>query len=98
MAEDSKLGLRLFKDISAPFANEIAKAENREHDLNSGFIKVAEKRDAKNEIWQLVLGEKKITSTIITSCPLPFIRPLQTDRDMIVKFMLFNDGLGFVQV
>ncbi|MDP1142872.1 hypothetical protein Q6269_30545, partial [Klebsiella pneumoniae] len=59
VVEDSKLGLRLFKDKAIKFASEIAKPEDAKFDLNNGFAKVDEKRDSKNETWQPVLGEKK---------------------------------------
>ena len=49
VVEDSKLGLRLFKDASIKFTSEIAKHEDASFDLNNGFTKIAEKRDSKNE-------------------------------------------------
>jgi hypothetical protein len=51
VVEDSKLGLRLFKDSAIKFASEIAKAEDAKFDLNNGFTKTEENRDSKNETW-----------------------------------------------
>ncbi len=94
VVEDSKLGLRLFKDVSVPFAAEIARPGNGENDLNSGFTKADEKRDAKNETWQPVLGEKKNYINHYNELAVT-LHQASTDRNIIVKFRLFNDGLGF---
>jgi hypothetical protein len=93
IVEDSKLGLRLFKDTSIKFASEIAKPEDVKFDLNNGFTKVDEKRDAKNETWQPVLGEKK--NYINHYNELAVTLNQTSDRNIVVKFRLFNDGLGF---
>ena len=55
VVEDSKLGLRLFKDASVKFASEITKPEDAANDLNHSFEKKNEKRDTKNETWQPIL-------------------------------------------
>lgn len=92
--EDSKLGLRLFKDTSIKFASEIAKPEDAKNDLNNGFTKTGEKRDSKNEIWQPVLGEKKNYINHYNEFAVT-LNQAATDRNIIIKFRLFNDGLGF---
>ncbi|SIT08359.1 glycoside hydrolase family 97 protein [Chryseobacterium gambrini] len=94
IVEDSKLGLRLFKDTSIKFASEIAKPEDVKFDLNNGFTKVDEKRDAKNETWQPVLGEKKNYINHYNELAVT-LNQTSTDRNIVVKFRLFNDGLGF---
>jgi hypothetical protein len=94
VVEDSKLGLRLFKDVSVPFAAEIARPGNGENDLNNGFVKAGEQRGAKNETWQPVLGEKKNYINHYNELTIT-LHQASTDRNMIVKFRLFNDGLGF---
>ncbi|MBW7674050.1 glycoside hydrolase family 97 protein [Chryseobacterium chendengshani] len=94
VVEDSKLGLRIFKDSSIKFASEIAKPEDAKFDLNSGFTKTAEKTDSKNETWQPVLGEKKNYINNYNELAIT-LNQASTDRSIVVKFRLFNDGLGF---
>ncbi|WP_300346862.1 glycoside hydrolase family 97 protein [Chryseobacterium sp.] len=94
VVEDSKLGLRIFKDSSIKFASEIAKPEDAKFDLNSGFTKTAEKTDSKNETWQPVLGEKKNYINHYNELAVT-LNQASTERSIIVKFRLFNDGLGF---
>ncbi|MGG5210498.1 glycoside hydrolase family 97 protein [Chryseobacterium sp. MIQD13] len=94
VVEDSKLGLRLFKDTAIKFASEIAKAEDAKFDLNNGFTKTDEKRDSKNETWQPVLGEKKNYINNYNELAVT-LDQTSTNRSIVVKFRLFNDGLGF---
>ncbi|TZF94970.1 glycoside hydrolase family 97 protein [Chryseobacterium panacisoli] len=94
VVEDSKLGLRLFKDTAIKFASEIAKSEDAKYDLNNGFAKTDEKRDTKNETWQPVLGEKKNYINHYNELAVT-LNQASTDRSIVVKFRLFNDGLGF---
>lgn len=94
VVEDSKLGLRLVKDGDIKFASEIETTTNKGKDLNAGFVKVAEKRDSKNETWNPVLGEKKSYVNHYNELAITLDQPEQK-RQMIVKFRLFNDGLGF---
>ncbi|MGK6341554.1 glycoside hydrolase family 97 protein [Chryseobacterium sp. DT-3] len=94
VVEDSKLGLRLFKDSAIKFASEIAKAEDAKFDLNNGFTKTQEKRDSKNETWQPVLGEKKNYVNHYNELAIT-LDQASTSRSIVVKFRLFNDGLGF---
>ncbi len=94
VVEDSKLGLRLFKDTAIKFASEIARPEDAKFDLNNGFAKVDEKRNSKNETWQPVLGEKKNYINHYNELAVT-LNQGSTDRSIVVKFRLFNDGLGF---
>ncbi|KFF26371.1 glycoside hydrolase family 97 protein [Chryseobacterium vrystaatense] len=94
VVEDSRLGLRLFKDSAIKFASEIAKADDAKFDLNNGFTKTDEKRDSKNETWQPVLGEKKDYINHYNELAVT-LDQTSTSRSMVVKFRLFNDGLGF---
>ncbi len=43
VVEESKLGLRLFKDNNIQFASEINKTEGNDNDLNNGFSLASEK-------------------------------------------------------
>ncbi|WP_435523957.1 glycoside hydrolase family 97 N-terminal domain-containing protein [Chryseobacterium indoltheticum] len=65
VVEDSKLGLRLFKDTSISFASEITKAEDAKFDLNNDFVKTSEKRDSKTKPGNLFWVKRKIISIII---------------------------------
>ena len=94
VVEDSKLGLRLYKDNNIKFASEINKEIGAENNLSSGFTFVSEKRDTKNETWQPVLGEKKSYINHYNELTVT-LRQAKEDRDIAIKFRLFNDGLGF---
>ncbi len=92
--EDSKLGLRLFKDANIDFGKAIKSSEDSKVNLNSGFSKINEKRDSKNETWQPILGEKKSYINHYNELSLT-LNQKETDRNIIIRFRLFNDGLGF---
>ena len=94
VVEDSKLGLRLLKDGDIQFASEIENKNNQGKNLNAGFVKIAEKFDSKNETWQPVLGEKKNYINNYNELAVTLNQP-ENDRHIIIKFRLFNDGLGF---
>ncbi|WP_027385008.1 glycoside hydrolase family 97 protein [Epilithonimonas caeni] len=94
VVEDSKLGLRLLKDGDIQFASEIENKNNEGKNLDYGFDKTAEKRDSKNETWQPVLGEKKNYINNYNELAVT-LNQKENDRSIIVKFRLFNDGLGF---
>lgn len=90
--EDSKLGLRLLKDNTISFENNVALPEGK--NLNSDFVKTDEKRDSKNENWAPVLGEKKTYNNHYNELAVTLKQETE-DREIIIKFRLFNDGLGF---
>ncbi|AZI22571.1 glycoside hydrolase family 97 protein [Chryseobacterium taklimakanense] len=92
--EDSKLGLRLLRDGDIQFASEIERKDQKGKDLNDGFTKTAEKFDSKNESWNPVLGEKKSYVNHYNELAVTLNQPAN-DRHIIIKFRLFNDGLGF---
>lgn len=94
VVEDSKLGLRLLRDDDIQFASEIERKEQKGQDLNDGFTKTAEKFDSKNESWNPVLGEKKSYVNHYNELAVTLNQPAN-DRHIIIKFRLFNDGLGF---
>lgn len=94
VVEDSKLGLRLLRDGDIQFASEIERKEQKGKDLNDGFTKTAEKFDSKNESWNPVLGEKKSYVNHYNELAVTLNQPAN-DRHIIIKFRLFNDGLGF---
>ncbi|SNV51279.1 Retaining alpha-galactosidase precursor [Chryseobacterium taklimakanense] len=94
VVEDSKLGLRLLRDGDIQFASEIERKDQNGKDLNDGFTKTAEKFDSKNESWNPVLGEKKSYVNHYNELAVTLNQPAN-DRHIIIKFRLFNDGLGF---
>ncbi len=94
VVEDSKLGLRLLKDGDIQFASEIENKNNEGRNLNYGFEKTGEKRDSKNETWQPVLGEKKNYINNYNELAVTLTQK-ENDRSIVIKFRLFNDGLGF---
>ncbi|MCG7280325.1 glycoside hydrolase family 97 protein [Chryseobacterium taklimakanense] len=94
VVEDSKLGLRLLRDGDIQFASEIERKDQKGKDLNDGFTKTAEKFDSKNESWNPVLGEKKSYVNHYNELAVTLNQPAN-DRHIIIKFRLFNDGLGF---
>lgn len=91
--EPSKLGLRLLKDSELKFASEINTDKGAENHLNSGFVKVDEKFDSKNESWQPILGEKKNYLNHYNELAVR-LSQTSTKRDLVIRFRLFNDGLG----
>lgn len=94
VVEDSKLGLRLLKDGDIQFASEIENKNNEGRNLNYGFEKTGEKRDSKNETWQPVLGEKRNYVNNYNELAVT-LNQKDNDRSIVIKFRLFNDGLGF---
>ncbi len=94
IVEDSKLGLRLLKDGDIQFASEIEKKNQQGKDLNAGFVKTNEKFDSKNETWSPILGEKKNYINNYNELAVT-LNQTENDRHIVIKFRLFNDGLGF---
>ena len=94
IVEDSKLGLRLLKDGNIKFASEIETVAGKGKDLDNGFTKTAEKYDSKNETWVPIMGEKKSYLNHYNELAVT-LNQVQNDRYIIVKFRLFDDGLGF---
>ncbi|MCY0970467.1 glycoside hydrolase family 97 protein [Chryseobacterium wangxinyae] len=90
--EDSKLGFQLINDTGAiPL---IEKPNDTKFNLNNGFTKSGEKRASKNESWQPVLGEKKNYVNHYNELAISLNQNL-SDRNIVIEFRLFNDGLGF---
>jgi len=92
--EDSKLGLRLFDDTYVHFASENATILSNSSNLDRGFTKSSEQRDSKKEFWQPVLGEKKTYANYYNELSVT-LNQTSSDRNLIIRFRLFDDGLGF---
>lgn len=90
--EDSKLGFKLLKDNTIAFDNVNKLPEGK--NLDSDFVKVSETRNSKNETWSPVMGEKKSYVNNYNELAVTINQPNE-DRTIIIKFRLFNDGLGF---
>lgn len=90
--EDSRLGLRLMKDNVITFDKVAALPEGK--NLNADFVKVKEERQTKNESWAPVMGEKKFYTNHYNELAVTLQQP-QEQREIVLRFRLFNDGLGF---
>lgn len=94
IVEDSKLGLRLFQDATINFATAIENQDGKAKDLLDGFVKTDEQFSSKNETWSPILGEKKHYINHYNELAVTLSQP-ENDRHIVVRFRLFNDGLGF---
>lgn len=92
--EDSKLGIRLFKDSNISFGSEIPALDQSKFNLNNGFTKLNDERESKNETWKPVLGEKKSYTNHYNQLKIT-LHQNESDRNIVLNFRLFNDGLGF---
>ncbi|MDE5638879.1 MAG: glycoside hydrolase family 97 protein [Odoribacter sp.] len=63
-------------------------------DLMSGFTVVGEEVSTFDETWQPVWGEVKSIRNHYNELALT-LKQAETGRTMIIRFRLFNDGLGF---
>lgn len=93
IVEDSKLGLRLMKDNDIKFATEIDNT-HQSSQLANGFVKTAEQFSSKKEEWNPILGEKKSYLNHYNELAVT-LNQTENDRYIVLKFRLFNDGLGF---
>jgi glucan 1,4-alpha-glucosidase len=79
VVQKSKLGIQL-KDQPA---------------LTSGFTAIKHVTSAKDETWEPVWGEVKRIRNHYTELAVTLSQAAQNDRTMIIRFRLFDDGLGF---
>ncbi|MGL5228970.1 MAG: glycoside hydrolase family 97 protein [Bacteroidales bacterium] len=63
-------------------------------DLMDGFVESGVKTSTFDETWKPVWGEVKEIRNHYNEMEVTLKQP-NTDREMIVRFRLFNDGLGF---
>lgn len=99
----SKLGLELKREVvGAPadfddFAGKTDITEQelvRKASLYDGFEIASTKTAAVNETWQPVWGETKDIRNHYNELEVTLNQPA-TGRQMLIRFRLFNDGLGF---
>ncbi|HPD86794.1 MAG TPA: glycoside hydrolase family 97 N-terminal domain-containing protein, partial [Proteiniphilum sp.] len=90
----SRLGLELTGSENATFGQEVRKSSDPRTSLYDGFHLAAAERNSVDETWEPVWGESR---TIRDQHNELAVRLAQeaTGREMIVRFRLFNDGLGF---
>lgn len=98
VTKSSKLGLEL-KDETPPakFGTEAdlkSKPANPKTSLYDNFAVVDTKTSSFDETWQPVLGEVKDIRNNYNELAVT-LNQKTTDRNIVIRFRLFNDGLGF---
>lgn len=90
----SKLGLELFASENVKFGEEIKK----EHDPRCSLYDNFEIKNVENstfdETWEPVWGETKYIRNHYNEMAV-VLNQKETNRHIIIRFRLFNDGLGF---
>lgn len=94
VVEQSKLGFKLFEGQTIVFGSRKDTVARSGNDLTDGFVVSKVSRDTKNKKWEPVLGQKKYYVNHYNELA---VRLYQKSRDryMVIRFRLFNDGLGF---
>ncbi|MGL4851308.1 MAG: glycoside hydrolase family 97 protein [Phocaeicola sp.] len=100
VVKPSKLGLELKKedpDVKWNFEwtdREDAHLVEAKTNLYNGFIIKDSKTSTSNESWQPVWGEEKEIQNHYNELAVTLDQAVN-DRSMLIRFRLFNDGLGF---
>lgn len=94
IVKPSKLGLELFSSKNVKFGEEIKKESDSKNSLYNNFKIVNVQSSTFDETWQPVWGETKnirnhYNEMIVT------LTQKESDRNMVIRFRLFDDGLGF---
>jgi hypothetical protein len=90
----SKLGLALVGSEVANFGSEIKKAVDPQTSLYDGFKIGNIQNSAFDETWQPVWGQSKNIRNRYNEMAVSLYQEA-TGREMILRFRLFDDGLGF---
>ncbi|GHT47760.1 glucan 1,4-alpha-glucosidase SusB [Bacteroidia bacterium] len=93
----SKLGLELMPEaVQRTFTFEEIPSENKDAKTNfySGFKIAGTKTSTFDETWQPVWGETKDIRNHYNELAVTLNQPA-TDRQIIIRFRLFDEGLGF---
>ena len=90
----SKLGLELMGNKQEEFNSEIKKEQSHENSLYDGFSIVNIKNSAFDETWQPVWGETENIRNHYNEMAV-LLTQKDTKRNMLIRFRLFDDGLGF---
>ncbi|MEA4950193.1 MAG: glycoside hydrolase family 97 protein [Petrimonas sp.] len=90
----SKLGLEIIGGEKAKFGSEISSEKDPETSLYDGFAISGVQNSSFDETWHPVWGETKDIRNHYNEMAVT-LKQKDTDRDMVVRFRLFDDGLGF---
>lgn len=92
---ESKLGLQLKEDKKITFENAGEGKQNvNTNDLTGGFAIAKTETKQFDETWQPVWGEVKNIRNNYNELAVTLTQAA-TERSIVVRFRLFNDGLGF---
>ena len=92
----SHLGFQLRDKVEAQFFAEVPQqsASSAKTDLQTGFVIADTKTSSFNETWSPVWGEESTIVNNYNELKVTLNQP-KNDRQMVICFRLFNDGLGF---
>lgn len=90
----SKLGLALIGSEKVEFGSEINKEKDPQTSLYDGFGISEVQNSSFDETWEPVWGETKEIHNHYNEMAVT-LNQKATDRNMIIRFRLFDDGLGF---
>ncbi|MFK8297545.1 glycoside hydrolase family 97 protein [Capnocytophaga cynodegmi] len=91
----SFLGLELKGENKMEFGTEINRNDNNaENSLYDNFKLVSSNTSTFDETWEPVWGEEKQIRNHYNELEVSLLQEV-TDRKLIIRFRLFNDGLGF---
>jgi hypothetical protein len=90
----SKLGLELIGSDKVEFGAEINREKDPQTSLYDGFSVSDVQNSTFDEIWEPVWGETKEIRNHYNEMAVTLTQKA-TDRNMIIRFRLFDDGLGF---
>ena len=92
----SHLGFELRDKVDAQFFSEIPEQgkPSRKSDLQTGFTLVDSQTSSFDEMWTPVWGEESEIRNNYNELKVKLDQPMN-QRQMVICFRLFNDGLGF---
>lgn len=94
VVKPSQLGLELVGTEQAEFGTEINKEKDPQTSLYDGFDIADVQTSTFNETWEPVWGETKEIQNHYNEMAVT-LNQKATDRNMVLRFRLFDDGLGF---
>lgn len=90
----SRLGLELVGSGNAGFGQEVRKSSDPRTSLYDGFTLAAAQRSTVDETWEPVWGKSRTIRDHHNELAVRLTQE-ETGRAMIIRFRLFDDGLGF---
>ncbi|MEW6508158.1 MAG: glycoside hydrolase family 97 protein [Bacteroidota bacterium] len=95
VVKESRLGLKL-KDMYANTGiDKLSPSAENVPSLDKGFVTSKVDSSIVDEIWHPVWGEVSSIRNNYRELAVTLLQPTQNNRQMIIRFRLFNDGLGF---